>query len=460
MIKNFIKNKIEPYVIKRDLTTGSLSKNIWYLALPMITGHILQVTFNLVDMFWVGRLGPVALAAVAMSGVVMMILITLIVGINIGTLALVSRFVGAQDRDSAEDVAMQSLILGFLVAAVLGLIGYMLTPAMLKLLGARPDVLSSGSEYLRIIFSGVAFVFFMFTISAILRGAGDPVTPTVILAISTVINIILDPLLIFGIGVPRMGIAGAALATVISFCIGGIIGFEVLLKGRSHIHLKLNKFKIDFEIIRRIVKIGIPASAQMTMRGFMGAVLMTIVASFGTFAIAAYGVGLRLTMIVMMPGFGFAMAAATMVGQNLGAGEPKRAEKSAWLATAYYFIFMVIFTAVFIIFAPTLISIFNKTPQVIKLGTNFLRITAWSFLFIPFGLILGRALMGAGDTIPPMVITGISLWLFQIPAAYILSKPMGFGLPGVWYAILSASMLQAAASASWFSLGLWKRKRV
>ena len=460
MIRNFIKNKIENYTNKRDLTTGSLSKGIWYLALPMIIGYMLQVTFNLVDMFWVGRLGPVALAAVAMSGVVTMILITLIVGVNIGTLALVSRFVGAKDMDSADNAAMQSLIIGFVASVIIGIIGFFLTPPMLKLLGARGDVLILGSGYIRIFYAGLAFVFFMFTISAILRGSGDSVTPTVILAIATGINIVLDPLMIFGIGFPRMGINGAALATVFSFCIGGIIGLEVLLKGRSHIHLNLRRFKIDFDIIRRIFKIGIPASAQMTMRGFMGAVLMAIVASFGTFAIAAYGVGLRLTMIVMMPGFGFAMAAATMVGQNLGAGHPERGEKSAWLATSYYFIFMVFCAAAFITFARELISIFNKSPEVVQLGIGFLRITSWSFLFIPFGLVIGRAIMGAGDTVPPMIITLISLWFFQIPAAYILAKPLGFGLNGVWYAILAASVLQAVLTTCWFKIGLWKRKKV
>ena len=460
MIKNFIKNKIENYTNKRDLTTGSLSKSIWYLALPMIIGHMLQVTFNLADMFWVGRLGPVALAAVAMSGVVMMILITLIVGVNIGTLALVSRFVGAKDMDSADNAAMQSLIIGFTASVIIGIIGFFLTPPMLKLLGARGDVLLLGSGYIRIFYAGLAFVFFMFTISAILRGSGDSVTPTVILAIATGINIVLDPLMIFGIGFPRMGINGAALATVLSFFIGGLIGLEVLLRGRSHIHLKPHHFKIDIETMHRVIKIGIPASTQMIMRGLMGAVLMAIVASFGTFAIASYGVGIRLSMFVLMPGFGFAMAAATMVGQNLGAGHPDRGESSAWLATSYYFIFMVVCAAAFIIFAPQLISIFNRSSDVVGLGIEFLRITSWSFLFIPFGLILGRAIMGAGDTVPHMVITLISLWLFQIPAAYILAKPLGFGLNGVWYAILAASVLQSVLTTTWFKIGLWKRKKV
>ncbi len=460
MIKRYIKNKIENYTIRRDLTTGSLSKSIWYLAIPMIFGNMLEVAFNLIDMFWVGRLGHVALASVAMGGTIMMILITMIVGVNTGTLALVSRFVGAKDQDGADNIAMQSLILGFLVAAFIGFVGYVFTPSMLKLLGASPEVIARGSEYLRVIFAGIAFMFFLFTVSAILRGAGDSVTPTVILIIAGVINVILDPLLIFGIGFPRMGVTGAALATVIAFIIGGVIGLEVLLRGRSHIHIKLESFKVDWGSIFRIVKIGVPSSAQMTMRGFMGAVLMAIVASFGTFAVAAYGVGMRLTMVVMMPGFAFAMAAATMVGQNLGAGSPERSQKSAWLSAAYYFIYMVICAALFFIFAPQLIGLFNKGIKVIEIGTVYLRIAAWSFLFIPFGLVLGRALMGAGDTVPPMLITLISLWFFQIPAAYILAKPLGFGLLGVWLAILSASILQAALTSFWFGLGRWKRKKV
>jgi len=460
MIKRFIKKKIGAYTEKRDLTTGSISKGIWYLALPMIIGNMLEVTFNLVDMFWVGRLGPVALASVAMSGVIMMILITFIIGINTGTLALVARFTGSGEDELRDNVAMQALILGFFIALCVGIVGYFSSPSLLKLLGAGPEVLAEGTKYLRVIFVGTVFVVFSFVVSFILRGAGDSVTPTVVLAFAGIVNVILDPLFIFGIGFPKMGVAGAALATVIAFGLAGLIGLEVLLKGRSHIHLKLNKLKVDLSAMIRIIRIGIPASAQMIVRSFMGAALMAIVAAFGTFAVAAYGIGIRLTMFVLMPGFGFAMAAATLVGQNLGAQEPERAEASGKLATLFYEITVIVIAFVYIVFAPNIISVFDGSPEVLRIGVEFLRITSWSFLFIPFGMVLGRAIMGAGDTVPTMLITLVSLWFFQIPVAYMLAKPLGFGLAGVWYAILAASVLQASLTTFWFKLGLWKRKGV
>ena len=249
-----------------------------------------------------------------------------------------------------------------------------------------------------------------------------------------------------------------ALGTVLAEVIGSVIALEILLKGRSRIHVRLKDFNIDLAKMWTILKIGIPASFQMVLRGFLGIVLITVVAKFGTTAVAAFGVGMRLHMLAMMPGFALGMAAGTLVGQNLGAGQPARAVASAWTATAYYVIFMLFMTAVFVLFAPYIIMGFNNNADVIRIGADFLKIASPGYVFIALGLILGRALSGAGDTISPLVITFLALWVIQIPLAVFLAKTVGLG--GIWYAFLIAYTFQGLATAGWFMLGRWKGKRV
>jgi len=446
---------------KRDLTEGTISRHIFFLATPVIFSNLFQSFFNIVDMFWVGKLGPSALAAVAMSGSIMMVLMFVLMGVGMGTIALVARYTGAKQEHAADNAAMQSLILGTVMAIILSIIGYFLTVPLLKLLGAEPEVLFLGTGYLQVIFMGVIVVFYMFLVSAIFQGAGDTLTPMFILGSVTLVNIILDPLMIFGVGpFPEMGVVGAAWSTVISEGLGSLIALGLIFKGFSRVHVRLSEFKVDPSTILKILEIGIPASAQMSLRGFMMVFLMAFVAGFGTMAVAAYGVGLRLNMIVLMPGFGFAAAAATLVGQNLGAKAPKRASQSAWTATWYYMIFMSIMTLLFLIFAPQLISVFNKVPEVVEIGTVFLRIISISFIFTALGLVLGRAMSGAGDTLPPLVLTFIALWVVQIPLAYYLANFTILGVRGVFYSILISNTILGILSAFWFNLGLWKRKKI
>ena len=446
---------------ERDLTSISISKGIWILAIPMIASNLLQAAFNLVDMIWVGRLGPSALAAVAMAGQILMIVMFVMIGIGIGTTAMVARAVGEKDRPKADNIAMQSLVVGFIGSILFAVIGYYLSPLLLEILGAKADVVQLGTGYLQITFLGVIVMFYMFLISAVLQGAGDAVTPMLILVVSTAINIILDPLLIFGIGFfPRLGVNGAAWATVIARAIGSIIALEVLLRGRSRVHVRMKYLRIDWDAIWRMLKIGFPASAGMSLRGLVGIVLIAVVAGFGTFAVAAYGAGMRLVMIALMPGFAMGMAAGTLVGQNLGARQTERAALSTWTTVGYYAIFMLLMTFIFLFFAPYLILLFNNNPEVVKIGTSFLRIMALGNIFLPLAIILNRSLSGAGDTISPMIITFISLWLIQIPLAIFLSRIPFFGLNGIWTAILASHIAQAAMVTFWFQTGRWKLKKI
>ena len=449
-----IKKILHKFKKQRDLTVGSISKNLWILAIPMLVSNVLQATFNLIDMFFVGKLGPAALAAVALSGSILMVVMFLMMGIAMGTMALVSRSIGAKNQAQANNAVMQSLIMVFWGSIIFGIIGYLLSPWVLGFLGANAEVAALGTGYLQITFLGVIAMFAMFLISGILQGAGDALTPMLILGSATILNIILDPLLIFTAG---LGVNGAAWATVLSRGIGSLWALEVLLKGRSRIHVPLKHFKIDWTIIWRILKIGIPGSAQMSMRGLIGIVLFAIVAKFGTFAIASYGVCVRLQLLALVPGFALGMAAGTLVGQNLGAKQSKRAAYSAWMAVLYYGIFMIALAALYYIFAPYFLYVFNGNPEVVKIGTNYLRITVLGYVFVALGVVLNRSLSGAGDTIAPMIITFIALWLIQVPLAIYMSR---FGLNGVWYAVLIAFFVQGTLATGWFLLGKWKHKIV
>ena len=446
---------------KRDLTTGSITRNIWSLAWPMMVGNVLQTAFNVVDMIFVGKLGAEAIAAVSLSGMVLMLIITLIVGISIGTTALVARFIGAKEYSQANEVALQSLLFGGIASFFLAIIGFFFSETLLKIFGAEAAVIKMGTDYLSIMFLGSFTMFLLFLGAAILRGAGDALTPMLILMFSTLINIVADPLLIFGLGpFPRLEIKGAAIATVLARGIGMFIILAILLKGYSYIHVTLNNLKLKFNILWRIIKIAIPGSLQMATRSFSGLIIMSIIVFYGTCALAAYGIGLRINMIVMMPGFGLGAATATLVGQNLGAKQSQRAEKSAWTALMYYEAIMIVIGSLFYLFAPKIISIFNNNPEVIQEGISFLRVVTLSYIFLATAIVLHQGLHGAGDTVPPMIITAVSLLGIRIPLAYFLPRLFPLNTQGIWLAIALSTVLEGSVVAFWFKSGRWKKKKI
>lgn len=455
-IKNFFSDKI-----KKDLTKGSITSGIFALALPMMVASGLQTTLNLVDIFWVGKLGPASIASVAMSGTILMVLLIFLIGISTATIALVSRAIGSRDKDSANLIAMQSLFFALLASAICALLGFIFSGPLLKILGAAPEVQNEGTAYLRILFVGGVTTFLLFLGSGVLRGAGDAITPMFVMGLATILNFILDPLLIFGVGfLPRLEVRGAAYATVLAQALAMIVMLSILFNGKSRIHIKLSEFRIDWGIIWRMIRIGVPSSLQMFFRSLAMLVLMGIVASFGTYAVAAYGVGIRLHMITMMPAFAFGMAATTLMGQNLGAKDMKRATRSAWTSTGFDFIIMALTGIIFFVFSKEIMSLFNKNSEVIALGSNFLRITSLFYIFSAFGIVLSQALNGAGDTISPMLITFITLWGIQIPLALFFPRVGGLGIAGVWWAIVAATVLNGLLITTWFQLGKWKRLKV
>ncbi|MBC8526635.1 MAG: MATE family efflux transporter, partial [Candidatus Cloacimonetes bacterium] len=368
---------------KYDFTKGSIYKNTLRLALPMMTSIIFHDLFNIVDMFFVGKLGPAAVAAVSISGLLIHVIIIAAVGIATGTVAMIAIYIGAKELYKAENVAVQAIFMGIFISIIIGILGYLFAETILKLLGAGKDVLLMGVKYIRISSVGAIFILLAIILSAALRGAGDAVTPMKILILSTIINIILDPLLIFGIWkFPKLGVAGSALATVIARMVSVLLLLHVFLGGHSYFHLKLNKFVIDIRIMWKMFRIGIFGSLQMLIRNISNLFIIKIISLYGTFAVAAFGINIRLIMLIQMFGVGIGNASATLVGQNLGAGKPDRAEKSAFVATGFYELIIVLIGCIFFIFPEKIIEIFNRHPQVVQIGSVCLRILLTSFVFV------------------------------------------------------------------------------
>jgi len=438
------------------ITHGSLLGATWRLALPMIGAALLQDLFSIVDMIFVGRLGPDAIAAVTLGGTLMAVLYMLGLGITTGCTALVAQAVGAGNRRRAEMVASQS----FLLAVVLSLIAAAalpLAPSCLKILGGAPEVIATGTPYLQITLIGSFTLFMSVTFSAALRGAGDAVTPLKIVGLANLINIVLDPILIFGwFGVPALGVAGSAWATVAARLFATVLLAKVFfMDGHEHFNLHLRDLKPHGRTIWHMFRIGIFSSGQMLMRNISALALIRIIAIFGTFPLAAFGVAFRLMIAVMMPGMGIGAAAATLVGQNLGAHRPDRAAKAAWFAAGTYATFALMVGIAFIVFAKPLIAIFNSQPEVVANGSEFFRWVGMTLLFIAFSVVFGRAMNGAGDTFWPMLITAVAMLGIRIPMAYGFATAWR-SVTGVWFAYAASNVVQGIMFVLLFAWGRWK----
>ncbi|MCK5534534.1 MATE family efflux transporter [bacterium] len=443
------------------LINGNIHKSVLSIALPLVVVNTFNIALELIDAFFVGRLGAEALAAIALASVIMFFLATFGIGLGIGTIALVSAAFGEGDFEKGDKIALQSLYLGIVVSLVLGALGFFFSPWLLNFLGAKGNVLIIGSKYLKILFTGILAMFFMFLGNAVFQGAGDTKIPMKIGAITVIINIILDPLMIFGLlGFPRLGISGAAWATVIARTIGGIIMLSIFFRGKHLVQIKLDDLGLNFKIIKKILLIGFPGSIQMLLRSFSAVVLIKIVAVFGTTVIAAYGIGGRIFHFFLLPGFCFGGAAATLVGQNLGAKNPHRAYKSALLSSYYYLVFLLISGTIVFIFSSPIAALFNPDKEFVKVCSLFLKYLSVGSVFLSSGVVFSRALQGAGDTISPMLMTGLSLYIFQIPLAFFLSNHLGFNERGVWIAGLLGSLIHGLLMAIIFLNGKWKYRKV
>ncbi len=444
---------------RKDLTEGNISKHILTLAGPLILSNIFGTLFELVDAVFIGKLGSEALAGISMAGRILFFLATFAIGLSIGTVTLIAKSTGAKEYEYANKTASQSFLIGIFFASFLAIIGYLFSSKILYLLGAKENILLYGTSYLKILFLGIYTLFFLFLGSAVLRGTGDTKTPMKIMIFSFFLNIILDWILIFGkFGFNPMGVKGAAFATIISRGIGGMIFLYLLIKGDHNIHLKIKQFKPDFIIIKKILKIGFPASIQMFIRSTSAIVLIKFVSYFGTAVIASYEIGSRIFSLFLLPGLGFADPTATIIGQNLSAGKHKRAKKAAITGALFYLIILIFLSTFIFIFSENVICFFNNEKLVVETGSTFLKYIAIGSLFLSFGLVINRAFQASGDAVTPMIVTGISLYLFQIPLAYILSFTFNLKQTGIWIAYPFSSFLQAVLITILFFQEKWIKK--
>ncbi len=442
-----------------SLTEGSILKAVWKLGWPTMVTIAFQDLFSLVDMFFVGKLGKEAIASVSICGVLLGFVFTIVLGISIGSVALVARFMGRKDFQKVEEVAVQAILLGGGTSIFMMLAGFLYAEPLLRLLGARGEVLYLGTSYLKIISLGAFTVFLAFSLNAVLRGTGDALTPMKIMALSNFINLVLDPFLIFGIWkFPRMGVAGSALATVLARLVGMVLILRVFFRGTSYLHLKWKNFRPRIDLMGRILRVGFFGSLQVLLRNFVAVLIMRIVAPFGAASLAAYGIVMRVLMVVLMPGMGIGNATSVLIGQCLGAGKKARARKTGWMSAGIYQGFLIFISLIFFLFASSIIKVFTANPVVVKLGSDFLKIISLSFPFLALSTVLGRGLQGAGDTLGPLLITALTLILFQIPLVISLSQ--FFGPQGIGMGISISTVIHGVLITLWFQRGKWQKKKI
>ncbi len=447
--------------VEHDYTKGPIGRAVILLAIPMILEMGMESLFAVTDIFFVAKLGADAVAVVGLTESVLTIIYALAIGLSIGVTATVARRIGEGDRDSAARVAVQAIILGIIVSVIIGALGVWFAPKLLHALGGSPSVIELGTPFARIMLGGEVTVLLLFLINAIFRGAGDAFIAMRVLILANAINIVLGPLLIFGVGpFPELGVTGAAVATTIGRGIGMLFAVSQLFRSTSRIHVQRKHIHIDFQMIWNLMRISLVGALQVLigMASWIG--LVRVIATFGSNALAGYTIGLRLIIFALLPAFGMSNAAATMVGQALGAGNPDRAEKAVWKAASYNAIFLVLASVVFVGFAKYVVGIFTHDAPVQKYAIDCLQIVSSGFVIYAYGSVVTQAFNGAADTWTPTWINLVVFWIIEIPLAYALANTFKLGPHGVFLSIAIAFTLQTIVSVILFRRGKWKTRKV
>ena len=441
-----------------DYTAGDMNKAIVLLAIPMILELSLESVFAVVDMFFVGRLGPSAIATVGLTEAVVTLIYSVAIGLSAAATAMVARRIGEKDHDGANTAAIQSIIVSIAVTIVISILGAIYAPDILRLMGASEEVIREGHSFSRIMYGGSLVIVLLFLINGIYRGAGNAAMAMRSLWIASGMNIILCPLLIYGLGSwEGFGLKGAAIATTIGRGTGVMYQIYHLVKGDESIKINWAAFKPDFPVIKNLIDIAWPATFQFILASGSWIVLAKIVADEGgTAASAGYQIAIRNLVFFILPAWGLSNAAATLVGQNLGAKQPDRAEKSVLLTAKYNVVFMSFVTLLFVAFPTPIIKLFTNEPEVIKVGVQSLRIIGTGFIFYGIGMVMMQAFNGSGDTRTPTWVNAIGFWGFQIPLALVLSKYLHMGAIGAFIAIPVSETAIAIACYILFKRGKWK----
>ncbi|WP_114751056.1 MATE family efflux transporter [Pleomorphovibrio marinus] len=446
---------------EQDYTKTPLKTSIFLLAVPMILEMVMESLFAVVDIFFVARLGEHAIATVGLTEAVLTIIYSVGVGISMAGTALVARRFGEKKYHRAGTVSFQLLLAGFLSSALMGLAGVVWAEDVLLLMGAEPEVIESGVGYTRIIFAGNMAIMLLFLINGIFRGAGLPHLAMRTLWLSNGLNIILDPIFIFGIGsIPGMGIVGAAWATTLGRSIGVVFQLYHLFNGKHKLTITRSNLKVRWETLKKIFSISMGGMGQFLVDSAAWIVLTRIAATFGSAAVAGYTIAFRVLLFSLMPAWGLAAAAATLVGQSLGADKFFRAELSAYLTAKYNFYFLAVVTLLYLFFADDIVSLFASSEEVAVVASEGLRITVLGYVFYAVGMVMVQAFNGAGDTKTPAYINVAIFWLLEIPFAYLFAVTWGMETTGIFVVIACCHSLHALVALWFFRKGNWKKTPV
>lgn len=447
--------------LKQDWTQGNIFNNLLLLSWPMAVTQSLMTLGPTIDMIWVGKLGPLSIAAVGVSGVAVQLAQGAMMGLTTGMRALIARFIGSRDMELANRVAQQAIVVSMVYSIVIAVVGMFYAEEIISLITKDPEIVSIGGAYLRIQFVGGATMSFRMMMDSIMQASGDSMNPMQIAIVFRVFHIILCPFMIFGLWIfPELGVKGAAYTSVISQSLGVVLGLRVLFGDRSRLRLSFKGFRFDFDIIWRIIRIGFPSLITGIQRNLNQMILQRFLAPFGTFVLAAHTITQRIEMLIMMPAMAIGMGAGVLAGQNLGAKQPERAEKSAWLAVAIVEVFAVVAGLVILIWTTPIIRVFSSDPALDETAIQFLHIAIIGWLFIGFMFVLMSCLQGTGDTIPTMIISIITTWFITLPFAYFLPKWTNWGVIGIRWAMTASTIVGGLANVIYFRAGKWKTKKV
>jgi putative MATE family efflux protein len=445
----------------QDFTTGSLNRAILLLAIPMVLEMVLESLFAVVDVFWVGRLGADAVATVGLTESWLSLVFAVGLGLSLSTTAMVARRIGEKDPNGAAVAGVQAIVIGLAVSLAIGLPCFFFAPRLLQLMGASPQVVAVGSSYARIALGGSGAILMLFLNNAIFRGAGDAAIAMRLLWVSNIINLVLDPCLIFGLGpFPKLGVTGAALATFTGRSIGVGYQFYRLLRGSERIRILRQHIRINLSVLLRLVRVSLTGILQFAIAHTSWIGLVRIVSIFGSAALAGYTIAIRIVIFIILPSWGLSNAAATLVGQNLGAKQPQRAETSVWRTGFYNMIFLGAIGVIFVVFAEPIVRLFTHDPQVVPLAASCLRIISYGNIGYAYGMVMLQAFNGAGDTITPTIVNFFGFWLLEIPLAWFLAIPMRMQAKGAYFSIVVAEAAIAAVSIVLFKRGYWKNQQI
>jgi putative MATE family efflux protein len=445
----------------QDFTEGSISRAIFLLATPMVLEMLMESLFAIVNVFWVTRLGSDAVATVGLTESMLTLVFAVAIGVSMSTTAMVARRIGEKDPHGAAVAGVQAIALAIIISVLMGIPGFFYGRELLQLMGGSPALVEAGHRYTSIVIGANVFVMLLFLNNGIFRGAGDASVAMRVLWTANLINIILDPLLIFGLGpFPEMGITGAAVATVIGRGSGVVYQIWILTRGNSRVKIRREDLRIVPSVLFSLIRVSTTGVLQFAIAHTSWIALVRIISTFGAVAVAGYTIGIRIFIFVILPSWGLSGAAATMVGQNLGAGKPERAARAVYLTAMYNMVFLGL-VAIILIFAPEyIVRFFTTNAAEVGYAVDCLRIIAYGNLAYAFGMVMVQAFNGAGDTVTPTLINLVGFWLCEIPLAWALAYPAGMEVRGVFASIPIAELLITILGAAMFWKGDWKKRKI